>query len=474
METIKRDIVPARLGLWDATSIILGIIIGVGIFKTPPDVFASVPGFFWVMMVWLLGGLLALAGALCFAELASTYPRSGGEYVYLTRAYGPLVGYLFAWAQLAVIRPGSMGAMAYVFADFAARTWGLDGSAVLWLAIAAVVVLTLVNVLGVTLGTTTQNLFTVAKVLGLVAIVVAGLGWGQSAATASVPITDLQAGSFATAMIFVLWTYAGWNEAAYVASEVKNPQRNIPKALILGTMAVMSIYLLINFALWYALGADGARAPSAVSDVIAGVFPTFGAAAFRVLVMISALGALNGMIFTTARIYSEFGADHRLFQPLSHWSKRMGTPVRALGLQCLISLILIGVIELMVKGQDAAFFAPLATFSKDPFERMVEVTAAVFWMFFFLTGVALFILREKDPGLERPFKVPFYPWLPLLFCASCAYMVYGCISHKPEPSLVGLLILAGGLPFYFWRKKTRRPALKLETREPVAHAGQGS
>lgn len=472
METMKSGSVPARLSLWDATSIILGIIIGVGIFKTPPDIFGHVPNFFWVMAVWFLGGLLALAGALCFAELASTYPRSGGEYVYLTRAYGPMVGYLFAWAQLTVIRPGSMGAMAYVFADFASRTWGLDGSLVLWLAVAAVVVLTVVNVLGVTLGTTTQNLFTVAKVLGLVAIVVAGLGWGRPVVETPIAASELQSGWFATTMIFVLWTYAGWNEAAYVASEVKNPHRNIPRALILGTTAVMAIYLLINFALWYALGPDGARQPSAVSDVIAGAFPTLGAGAFRVLVMVSALGALNGMIFTTARIYAEFGADHRLFQPLSHWSKRMGTPVRALILQGGISIILIGAIELLVRGQDSTYFAPLAraVFPKDPFERMVEVTAAVFWLFFLLTGIALFLLREKDPDLHRPFKAPFYPWLPLVFCVSCAYMMYGSVRYSPWLSFLSLLILAAGLPFYFWRKKMRRPLPRVEEREPVAHA----
>lgn len=468
MEPSKRAGVAAHLGWWDAVSIILGIIIGVGIFKTPPQIFQSVPGPLWAMALWLLGGLLALAGAFCFAELASTYPRSGGEYVYLTRAFGPIVGYLFAWAQLAVIRPASMGAMAYVFAQFAASLWGFGTGGVLWVALAAVVLLTLVNILGVALGKNTQNFLTIAKVLGLVAVIVAGFGWGQGHSAGPVKAQNIEAGWFATAMIFVLWTYAGWNEAAYIASEIKQPQRNIPKALILGTTGVIAIYLLINLALWYALGAEGAGADFAVRDVMANAFPGVGADFLTLLVMISALGALNGMILTTARIYSEFGSDHRLFQPLSHWSRRLGTPVRALLVQCAISVGLIVGIELIVQGQERlAVGFELFHKGQDGFDQMVEVTAAVFWMFFLLTGISLFILRGKDPDLHRPFRVPGYPWLPLLFCLSCACMMYGAIRYRPGLSLLSLLILAGGLPFYYWPKKKRwRPRI-VEKPEPV-------
>jgi amino acid transporter len=460
MEPTQRQPIPARLSLWDAVSIILGIIIGVGIFETPHDVFQKAPGPVWVILLWLLGGFLALAGALCFAELASTYPRSGGEYVYLTRAFGPMVGYLFAWAQLTVIRPGSIGAMAYVFAHFASRLWGLDAAFALWLAVAAVVLLTLINILGVTLGKHTQNVLTVAKVLGLIAIIVAGLVWSRPHAEAardslsSLADYGIQPGWFATGMILVLWTYAGWHEAAYIAAEIKNRQRNIPLALIAGTTAVTLIYLLINLALWHALGYEGAQASSAVADVIDNVFPTLGGSLLSILVMISALGALNGMIFTTARIYSEFGADHRLFQPLSHWSKRMGTPVRALVVQGCICLVLIVGIGLVGRGRDG-------------FNQMVEVTAAVFWMFFLLTGISLFLLRKKDADLMRPFRVPAYPWLPLLFCLCSLYMMYGAIRYSPRLSLLSLLVLAAGLAFYYWPKKGRRRPQRVEEPVPV-------
>lgn len=449
MEPIQRDATPARLGLWDAVSIILGIIIGVGIFQAPHDIFQKTPTAWWAIAVWLLGGLLALAGALCFAELASTYPRSGGEYVYLTRAYGPLMGYLFAWAQLTVIRPGSIGAVAFVFASYGVRVFGLDGANAAWLAAAAVFALTLINVLGVHFGKTTQNLLTIAKVLGLAAIIAAGLAWqtppppDAPGGLAALAHLALEPGWFATAMILVLWTYAGWHEAGYVAAEVKDPQRNIPRALILGTVAVTLIYLLFNLALWNSLGLKGAQAESAVSDVIANVVPNYGGELLSILVMVSALGALNGMIFTTARIYAEFGVDHRLFQPLAHWSRRMGTPVRALLLQGGISLVLIAGIELVWNARDG-------------FDAMVNLTAAVFWCFFALTGIALFILRFREPDQPRPFRTPLYPWLPIVFCGCCLYMAYGAVRYKPELSLLSLGVLAAGLPLFFWQARLRR------------------
>jgi len=463
MDAIQGNSAPARLSLWDAVSIILGIIIGVGIFEIPSKVFEKAPTPQWALAVWLIGGLLALAGALCFAELASTYPRSGGEYVYLTRSFGSLVGYMFAWAQLAVIRPGSIGAMAYIFADYAAELWDFDAVSAVWISVIAVLSLTLINILGVNLGTTTQNLLTVAKVIGLLGIIVAGLiaapGIPDVVSDALAPAAqaDPQQGWFAVAMIFVLWTYAGWHEAAYIASEVKDRQRNLPRALILGAAGVTVIYLLFNFAVWQALGFEGARAKVGISEVIGGIFPGFGPEAFRILVMVSALGAVNGIIFTTARIYSEFGADHRLFQPLSHWSRRMGTPVRALMTQGMIAVALILLIAFLGK-------------KRDGFDEMVEVTAAVFWMFFFLTGLSLFVLRRKDPDLHRPFRVPLYPWLPIVFCSWCVYMMYGAVRYSPWLSLMSLALLAAGLPFYYWPKKKRRRPEIAPSPEPVVHA----
>jgi basic amino acid/polyamine antiporter, APA family len=445
--------VEARLSLLDAVSMVVGIIIGVGIFETPALIFKEAPGSLAAIAVWIAGGLLALIGAFCFAELATAYPRSGGEYVYLTRAYGSLVGYLFAWAQLTVIRPGSIGALAYIFAYYAAGLLHLDGASVIFLlALASVVVLTAINILGVVIGATTQNILTACKVIGLAALVVVGIGWGSD------DFTGAGAASgglewFVEAMILVLWTYAGWHEAAYIVAEVKNNRRNIPLALILGTVTITIIYVLVNIAFLAGLGLVGARSSTLAADLVRLAWPHFGGRAMSILIVVSALGGINGMIFTTARIYTEFGADHRLFAPLSHWSRRMGTPARALGVQGAINVFLL--LAMWVWGGN-----------RESFDQMIYYTAAVFWIFFLLTGIALFVLRNKDAHLPRPFAVPLYPVLPLIFCGCCAFMVFGAVRFKPLESVLGLSVLVVGLPFYFWPRRRRRQPVTREL-EPV-------
>ena len=465
MDTARKDASPikAHLGLWDAVSLIVGIIIGVGIFRTPVSVFEIVPDVVTGLGVWVVAGLLAFVGALCFAELATAYPRSGGEYVYLSKAFGPAVGFLFAWAQLTLIRPGSIAALAYIFADYATKTLGLAGGTTFAVAGLAVGVLTIVNVLGVTLGTLTQKVLTVAKVAGLAAIVVVGFWVGTPVNLVNdypQPVAgplDLVTG-YATVMMFVFWTYSGWHESAYVVSEIKDNPRNIPRSLLLGTGAVVAIYLVINTAYLYGLGFSafyGVNSHFFVAELLEMALGEFGSTAIAILIMVSALGAINGMIFTTARIYSEFGVDHRLFAPLSHWSRRYGTPARALVVQALITAALMGGVA-WVEGNE------------DSFDAMLGITSAVFWGFFLLTGIAFFVLRVTDADRPRPFVVPMYPWLPLLFCATCAFMMAGIVLAQPRQSLAGLVLLAAGLPFYFWpRGTTRPPAAKV--REPVPH-----
>jgi amino acid transporter len=459
MDTARKDAQRAEptLGLWDAVSLIVGIIIGVGIFRTPAEVFEHVPDFWSALGVWVLGGFIALIGAFCFAELAAAYPRSGGEYVYLSRACGPLTGYLFAWAQLTIIRPGSIAMLAYVFADYAGRFLGIGNDAVVALACLSIVALTAVNVLGVTLGTLTQNVLTIAKVLGLVAVVGVGLWQGEPANLAPNP-RPVYPDWLPLVMMSVFWTYSGWQEAAYVVSEIKDRRRNIPRALLLGTAAVIVIYLVVNAAYLYGLGFDAFHGPGGAlfaAHLLGKALPEYGERAMAILVMISALGAINGMIFTTARIYSEFGTDHRLFAPLSHWSRRYGTPVRALLVQGAITLLLMAGVAVYGGNEDS-------------FGTMLDFTSAVFWFFFLLTGIAFFILRYTDPDTPRPFRVPAYPVLPLIFCAMCAYMTIGVIRAKPSESFTGLGILVIGLPFYFWREGQRRPP-SAKPAEPVPH-----
>jgi len=462
MDKTHTQTVEPHLGLWDAVSIIIGIIIGVGIFENPSQIFGIVPGPWSALGVWVLGGLLALLGAICFAELASTYPRSGGEYVYLTRAFGPMVGFMFAWAQLAVIRPTSIGALAYVVAEYGAKLWDLGGIQTFLLAVGSVLLLTVINILGVTLSKNTQNFLTLAKLAGLFLIVVVGFGWGHPPEIAARSVHQAKDGWFASAMILALWTYSGWNEAAYIVAEVKDGRRNIPLALILGTTAVMVIYLIVNAAFLFALGFERAQGDAVPAEVLSLAWGGYGARAISILIIISALGAINGMIFTTARIYSEFGQDHRLFQPISKWSRRWRTPVRALATQACITLTLLVGISIWVNLDGEI------NISKG-FDKMLYVSAAPFWLFFFLTGIALFVLRAKDPDLVRPFRVPGYPIVPLIFCLSCAYMVYGAIESNFKESLVGLGILVIGILFFFLPKKMNRKRIPVPA-EPEALA----
>jgi amino acid transporter len=452
----------AHLGLWDAVSIIVGIVVGTAIFKTPQLVFGNVPNAGVGMACWLLGGILALIGSLCYAELATTYPRMGGDYVYLSRAFGRWVGFLFGWAQLAVILTGSIGAMAYAFADYAIPFWELNPDWAAWLAAAAVIVLTILNLLGVVFGKTVQNLLTLVKVVGLLGIVLAGFVWGKELSFESTQ--PMSVSGLGLAMVFVLYAYGGWNDAAFVAAEVRDRHRNIPLALILGTAGITIVYLLINFAYLCGLGFEGVRGSSApASEVAALAFGPNGARAISLLVMISALGAINGLIFTGARIYVSLGKDHRVFAWLGRWNGRHGTPVWSLLAQSTIALLLILIVG-TPQGQLWVDFL-LKSVGLNPlpwddyfggFNTLVAGTAPVFWSFFLLTGFSLFILRGIDPDKPRPFTVPLYPWTPILFCTTCYYMLYSSIDYAGTLSLLGVVPLAIGLPLYLISQLTKR------------------
>lgn len=444
MEPVTRESrpLPPRLSLWDATSLIIGIIIGVGIYKTPALIFSNVAGPWEALSVWLFCGILSIIGALCFAELASTYPRSGGEYVYLSRAYGSWVGFLFAWAQLTIIRTGGgIAAVAYVFADYATTLWNLGPGSTVIYAVAAIVGLTGINILGVNPGRWAQNALTVAKIIGLGGIVLAGFLAAAPPAIAAPP-TSLEP-SFALAMLLAFYTYDGWNEAAYVAAEVRDQRRTLPQALILGTVLVMVIYLLINAAFLTSLGFSAAASSNAIAaDVLTLSLGESSGKAMSVLVMVSALGAMHGTIFTGSRIYREMGTDYRAFTLLGRWNQRLGTPVWSLMIQ---AAICIGMVLAV-----AAWYT-----NTDDFEAILKCTSVVFWMFFLLTGLSLIVLRRKDRDVERPFRVPGYPVLPLVFCLWCAYMVYGSFIFAPKESLVGVAILLAGLPLYFLPRPAR-------------------
>jgi APA family basic amino acid/polyamine antiporter len=420
-EIVVEGVPKKELSLFDSTCIIVGIIIGAGIYETAPLVAKCLGSGAGLMLAWLAGGLLALTGALCYAELATAYPREGGDYVYLTRAYGRWPGYMFGWSQMAIVRPGDIALMAFIFARYAQTLYNPFAHSGLFYAAAAVVVLTVINILGVKAGKWTQNLLTVTKILGLVAISVVGLMAPPPAPPPSATETFTWDG-LQLAFILVFFTFGGWNEMAYVAAEIKRPRRNIVRALVVGTMAVTALYLLINGAFLSALGLAGFSNSLAVAvEMMGRVFPQGASRIIAVIICISALGAVNGLVFTGARISYALGADHKSFRSLGRWSPRLGTPVWALVAQGVLSLAIV--------------------LTAGSFIDTIIYTAPVVWLFFLATALSLFVLRHKEPGILRPYKVLAYPLVPLIFSVCCLFMLYSSTSYALARKPLGLLFL---------------------------------
>lgn len=425
-----------QLSLLDSVSIIVGSVIGAGIFQTSPQIAAQLGGPVEFLLLWLAGGLLTLAGALCYAELAAVCPGEGGDYLYLSRAFGRRTGFVFSWMMFWVVRPANIGAMAFIFAFYMQQVLPLPDPLGLpaW-AVGAVAALTAINICGVQRGKRTQNLLTALKVGGLLMVCGAGfaLFFGadrpQPETTAPVP-----GGDWSLALILVLFTYGGWRNIAFVAGEVIEPGRNIVRALLLGSAAVTVIYLLTNLAYLAALGWGGVVNSQAVAaDAMRPLLGAAGAVAISLLIAVNCLGNINGMIFTDSRIYYAMGREHRRYAWLGRWEARLDSPFRALLLQALVTVALV----LGIGGNE------------DAFARMVAYSSPAHWLFSVLTACSLFVFRARPGGAGGGFRVPAYPLLPAIFCASTLFMLWASLSYvagaaHPEAWLV-LAILAAGL-----------------------------
>ncbi len=447
-------------GLFDVVALIVGIVVGTAIFKTPSLIFQNVEAPGQGLALWGLGGFLSLCGALCYAELATSLPRNGGDYEYLGRAYSPALGFLFGWAQWTAVLSGSIAAMAYAFGDYAVRVFGMHESSSLSWAVAGVATVTILNLSGARTGTCAQNLLSIAKILGLLAIVAAGV-----AAALFFPAEEVArpqgepagAVNLGLALVFVLYAFGGWNDAAFIAAEVRNVQRNLPMALLLGTLLITLLYVAVNWATVAALGWHEARVSGApAADVMRRVIGPVGERLVSILVAASALGAIHGMILSGARVNARLGADTRLFASMGHWSARTGTPIGAtVALGGAATLLLLGVGT--ASGQ-ALIDRLLALFGFSPigwaeysggFEVLVTSTAPVFWAFFLLSGASVIILRIREPELPRPFRIPLYPLPVLIFCASCTYMLYASIEYAGPLTLIGAVPVSVGIVVYF-------------------------
>jgi len=462
-----------RFGLWDAISIVVGIVVGTTIFRSPMLVFQNSTGAWEALGIWLLGGILCLFGALCYAELATTYPRSGGDYEYLRRAFGRPVGFLFGWAQLWVVLTASIGALAYAFADYGARLWDLTPVATTWLAAASVVLLSGINLAGVVLGKTIQNLLSGAKVLGLCGVVIIGMIWGRGGSFADAGTgSGSPVPSLGLALVFVLYAYGGWNNAVFVAAEVRDQRRNLPRAMLLGLAAITAIYLAVNAAYLAVLGFESARqSATPAADALQRAVGPWGAKAISLLVMVSALGSMNGTILTGSRVYATVGEDHRMFRWLGRWNRR-ASPAAAIIVQACIALLLIVVVG-TVRGRGAVDGALVGIgLAGVPWERyfggfeaLVAASAPVFWVFFLMTGIALFVLRRNDPDRPRPFATPWYPLPPLVFCATCVYMLYSSLEYARWLALLGAVPLLLGVPLCWLDRRDMAPRIRGD-REP--------
>ncbi len=412
-------------------SLIVGTVIGAGIFRTPPLVASNAGSEGQVFLAWGLGGALSLVGALCYAELATAFPDAGGDYHFLSRAFGSRLAFLFAWARLTVIQTGSISLLAFIAGDYAARLSIGPASPALYAGF-VVVVLTGLNVAGIRPGSLTQTALTGGVVLGLLVVVGTGLtlagAGGSSLDAPTVPISGSSA--FGLSMVFVLLTYGGWSEAAYVSAEVEPPGRNMVRALVGSIFVVTTLYLLVNWAYLRGLGHARVAASTTVAvDLVERATGGVGAQLVSALIVLAAITSVNGTIFTGARTVYALGRDFPPFAILGRWSAETKTPVNALLIQGGIALALVG----------------LGAWTRRGFETMVEYTAPVFWLFLLLTGASLFVLRRTVPT-PRPFPVPLYPVTPLLFCATSGYLLFASLAYTGIGALVGMIVLGiGGL-----------------------------
>jgi amino acid transporter len=396
------------------------------------------------LFAWLFGGLVSLCGALVYAELAARHADTGGEYMFLTRSWGRGVAFLFAWSRMTVIQTGAIAAVAFVFGDYASEIFSFGNhSSAIWAAL-GVVVLTALNLAGTTQSKTLQKAMEIVLIAGMVAFSIAALAIGGAPKAAATGGAD-SLPAFGFAMIFVLLAYSGWNEAAYLAGEVRDARRNMIRILVWGVVIVTALYLLVNLAYLAVLGHAGIKGSKAVAaDVMRIVVGERGAVLLALLVCISVLTTMNAAIFTGARTTYALGRDFPLLKRLGEWRASGSTPANALLLQGIITLALV--------------CASAAT--PDGFNAMVAYTSPVFWSFMLLVSLSLFIFRRREP-LSPGFRVPGYPVLPAAFSLTCAYMLYSSIDYVRNPDygpqfgmavVAGLVIMLAGIPLYFLTK----------------------
>ena len=426
------------LSLLDATMINTGGIIGSGIFMVPATVAMLTGSSSLFFMVWIAGGIVSLFGALSVAELGAAMPRAGGQYVYLSEAYGPVWGYLYGWSAVAVINTASIAAVGVAFSEYLRFFFPITDISIKGIAVATIVLLTIINILDVKSGARFQNLFTISKLGAIFGIIILGLVMEGGSNQNLIPFFSNQSftelvGPLGLAMVSVLWTFDGWIFITYVAGEVKNPGRNIPLSLIFCMLIVVSIYLLLNYVLIYTLGFTGMNGSDLVVSDAASVFlGNKGAAIVTLIILISLIGANNGFVLTSARINYAMAKDKLFFHQASQIHPRFKSPANALIIQCA--------------------WACLLTFT-GTFNQLITYIIFASWIFYGMSAGAVIILRNKKPDMERPYKTPVYPWIPIIFILFAIFLTINTIMEAPRDAAIGAGIILAGLPMYYYWKK---------------------
>jgi APA family basic amino acid/polyamine antiporter len=444
------------LGPFDATMVVVGGIIGAGIFINPYIVAQRLPSPGWVLAAWVAGGAIALAGALAYAELGALFPRAGGQYVYLREAYHPVVGFLYGWALLLLIECGAIAAVAITFAQYALRLVGRPDAPAVPLAIAAIVAVSVINYLGVKPGSRVLNVFVLLKVAALAVLIGAGFllgaggatgaaeatrGAGSATASASGPTGSLLV-LFGAALIPILFSYGGWQNANYVAEEIEDPRRNLPRSLLAGTLLVVAVYVLVNVVYLRALGLEGLAATrTPASDAAARFLGRGGDRFVAAAIAVSTFGFLDLAVLAPTRVYYAMAADGLFFRGVARLHPRFHTPSLAIGLQAVWS------IALALTGTYAA---------------LIDTVVFADWIFFGLTVGSVLVFRRRIPLAARErggFRAPLHPVLPALFVLVSAGVVASVVASNPIRSAIGTGLLLAGVPaFLYWRRRAPSPA----------------
>jgi len=438
MPGMEKIPVPRKtLTVSDAVFIVVGVVIGAGIFRTPSIVAANASGPIVVIALWLAGGIVSLAGALTYAELATTYPSTGGDYLYISKSWGGKVSFLYAWARMTVIQTGSIAMFAFIVGDYASGIVPLGAYSVSLYAAGTVILLTLANAEGIRPGLLVQKSLLTAIVAGLVILAAAAISFSspETGVTDSGGITVV-----GRAMIFVLLTYGGWNEAAFLSAEVFNSRKSMVRVMVTSISIITATYLLVNAAFLLSLGRAGmTESDTIAATLISRLLGGAGATVVSLFIIAAALSSMNGVIITGARTNYALGRDYPLFGFMGRWNHQAGTPAAAIVFQGIIALALV----------------VLGTVSRSGFTTMVDYTAPVYWLFLLVATSSLFILRRRDGAVKRTYSVPLYPFTPLMFMAVCAYMFHASVAFTGVGALVGLAVLAAGVPFMLTARKER-------------------